>query len=94
MYKNANITNFVYYGKTRTQQLPLPLLAIIAKCGVLIREWGNLYDALLEVSTNKRALWKNVRVDDWTAELAAITSLQKILFYKSHYFVIPGNHEI
>ena len=29
---------------------------------------------LLEVSMNKIALWKNVRADDWAAELAVIAS--------------------
>ena len=29
--------------------------------------------AFLEASMNKIALWKNVRVDDWTAERAFIT---------------------
>ena len=50
------------------------LLAIIAKYGVLIREWGGLYDTLLEVSMNKIALWLKFLVDDWTAELAIIAS--------------------
>ena len=39
-----------------------------------MREWGDLYCALLEVSMNKVALWKNVNVDDWKAELAVIAS--------------------
>ena len=33
-----------------------------------------MYYALLEVSMNKIALWKNVRIDGWTAELAIIAS--------------------
>ena len=48
------------------------LVAIIYKYGVNISEWGGLYSALLEVSMNKIAPWKNVHTDDWTAELAII----------------------
>ena len=50
------------------------LLGIIVKYDAPIREWGGLYYALLEVSMNKIALWKNVHVEDWTAELAIIAS--------------------
>ena len=50
------------------------LLANIPKFGVRIREWNGMYYALLEVSMNKIALWKNVHVDDRTAELAIIAS--------------------
>ena len=50
------------------------LLEIIAKCGILISEWGGLYYALLEVSMDKIALWTNVHVDDWTAERVIIVS--------------------
>ena len=49
-----------------------PLLEIIAKCGVLIREWCGLYYALLDVSMNNKALF--VIVNDWTAERAIIAS--------------------
>ena len=41
-------------------------LAIIAKYGVLIREKGGLYYALLKASMNKITLWKNVCVGDLT----------------------------
>ena len=37
-------------------------------------KWRGLYYALLEVSVNKIAMRKNVRVDDLTAELAIIAS--------------------
>ena len=47
---------------------------LVAKYGVLIRECGGLYYAFLEVSMNKIALWKNVRLNDWTAELEIIAS--------------------
>ena len=43
------------------------LLAIIAKYGILIREWGGLYYALLEIPMNKIGSWKNVCVEEWTA---------------------------
>ena len=58
---------------------PNILLEIIANYGVLTREWSGLYYALLEVSMDKIALWKNVRVDNWTAELAIIASDDWIL---------------
>ena len=44
------------------------LLAIIAKYGFLI----SLRYVLLEMFMNKILLWKNVRVNDWTAELVII----------------------
>ena len=50
------------------------LLEIICKYGVLISKLRCLYYALLELSMNKITLRKNVRVDDWTAERAIITS--------------------
>ena len=56
----------------------LYLLAIVAKYGVLISTWGGLYYALLEVSMNKIALWENVQIDAWTAELAIIASNELI----------------
>ena len=40
----------------------------------MISELGVLYYALLEVSMDKIVLWKNIRVHDWTAELAIIAS--------------------
>ena len=43
---------------------------IIAKYGVLIRQWTGLYYVLLEVSN----IVENVRVDNWTAERAIIAS--------------------
>ena len=49
-----------------------PLLEIIAKCCVLIREWCGLYYALLDVSMSNIALF--VIVDDCTAERAIIAS--------------------
>ena len=49
-----------------------PLLEIIAKCCVLIREWCGLYHALLDVSMNNIALF--VIVDDCTAKRAIIAS--------------------
>ena len=52
--------------------------AIIAKYGILISEWGDLYYALLEVSMNKIALWKNIRVDDRTSELVIIASNESL----------------
>ena len=55
------------------------LLAIIDKYGVLTREWGGLYYALLEVSMNEIALWRNVRVDDWTGELSIIARNIEVL---------------
>ena len=58
----------------KKEKVDLALLTIIAKYGVLIREWDGLYYALLEVSMNKIALWKNVLVDDRTAELAITAS--------------------
>ena len=54
--------------------MPATLLEISAKYCVLSREWGELYYAFLEVSMDKIALWKNVRVYDWTPELAIIAS--------------------
>ena len=40
----------------------------------LISQWILFYQALLEVSMNKIALWINVRVDNWTAEWTIIVS--------------------
>ena len=57
---------------------PVQLLTIIAKYGVLIRECHVLYYALLNVSKDKIALRKNLRVDDQTAELAIIGSNELI----------------
>ena len=56
------------------RKLSLSLLAIVGKYGVRISEWSGLYFALLEVSMNKIALWKNVHVDDWIAESMIIAS--------------------
>ena len=50
------------------------LQEIITKYGVLVRKWRGFYCALLKVSMKKIVLWKNVRVDDWTAERVTITS--------------------
>ena len=50
------------------------LLAIIDKYTTLIRQCAWLYQVLLEVSMNKKALWINVCADDWTAERAIIAS--------------------
>ena len=47
---------------------------MIVKYSVLIIEWDGLYYALLEVSMDKIALWKIVRVDDWTDERTIIAS--------------------
>ena len=55
------------------------LLAIIAKYGTLINDWDGLYYAVLEVSLQKIALWKNVCVDDWTVPVAIIASNVTIL---------------
>ena len=61
------------------------LLAMIAKYGVLISELGGLYYALLELSINKKALWKIVLVDDWTAELVIIASnAMRFLYIAPH----------
>ena len=50
------------------------LLAIIDKYGVSISQWTWLYQAFLEVSMNKIALWIYVCADDWTSERAIIAS--------------------
>ena len=44
------------------------LLSFIAKYGVPTNQWTWLYEALLEVSMTKIALWIRVYVDDWTSE--------------------------
>ena len=54
------------------------LLAIIDKYGGLISEWGSLYNLLLEDVYEQNSIVKNVRVDDWTAELAIIASNDKL----------------
>ena len=46
------------------------LLAFIDKYGVLTNQWTWLYEALLEVSKTKIALWICVCADDWAAESA------------------------
>ena len=46
------------------------LLAFIDKYGVLTNQWTWLYEALLEVSMAKIALWIRVCADDRTAESA------------------------
>ena len=50
------------------------LLAFIAKYGVPTNQWTWFYEALLEVSMTKIALWIRVYVDDWTAESAVKAS--------------------
>ena len=52
----------------------MPLLAFIAKYDVPTNQWTWLYEALLEVSMTKIALWIRVYVDDWTAESAVKAS--------------------
>ena len=54
----------------------ISLLAVITEDEVPISDWDGLYSALLEVSMNKVALWKSVRVDDRTAELAILFFFQ------------------
>ena len=66
----------------------IPLLAIIAKYGVLIREWGYL----LDLSMSKRALWRNVHVDDWIVELAIIAS--SVTAKKLHYNHVSHSFEL
>ena len=46
------------------------LLAFIDKYGVLTKQWTWLYEALLEVSMTKIALWIGVCADDRAAESA------------------------
>ena len=42
---------------------------MLYKYVVLIREWGGLYYAFVGgVYETKIALWKNIRVTNWTAE--------------------------
>ena len=50
------------------------LLAIIDKYVIQISQWAWLYQALLEVSVNKIALWINVGTDDWSTERAILPS--------------------
>ena len=50
------------------------LLAFTAKYGIPTNQWTWLYEALLEVSMTKIALWIRVYVDDWTAESAVKAS--------------------
>ena len=44
------------------------LLAFIDKYGVLTNQWTWLYEALLEVSMTKIALWIRVCADDWAGQ--------------------------
>ena len=50
------------------------LLAFTSKYGVPTYQWTWLYEALLEVSMTKIALWIRVYVDDWTAKSAVKAS--------------------
>ena len=52
----------------------------ITKYGPLIREWGGSYYVLLEMSRDKIALWKYVRVDDWAVERVIIVSIMLMQF--------------
>ena len=54
------------------------LLAFIDKYGVLTNQWTWLYEALLEVSMTKIALWIRVYADDWAAESAIKASNEKM----------------
>ena len=53
LFKKFLINSSTLKSKTMFKSL----LAIIARYGVLIREWSDLYYALLEVSMNKIELW-------------------------------------
>ena len=52
------------------------LLAFIGKYGVLTSQWTWLYEALLEVSMTKIALWVRACADDWAAESAIKASIE------------------
>ena len=56
--------------KTSMNGLSYTLLAFIDKYCVLTNQWTWLYEALLEVSMTKIALWIRVCGDDWAAESA------------------------
>ena len=53
--------------------IPMPLLAIIATCGIPVNEWVWFYQALFGVHEQISSM-NNVRVDDWTAELVIIAT--------------------
>ena len=55
-----------------------PLLAFIDKYGILTNQWTWLYEALLEVSVTKIALWICVCADDWAAESAIKASSEQV----------------
>ena len=77
-----------YFYKLESNKVSLDaLLEIIAKYGVLINEWGDLYYALLEGSMNKITLWKNVHVDDWTVEGVIIASMAKYMFANDEFII-------
>ena len=64
-----------------------PLLAIIDNYGLVISQWTWLYQALLEMSMNKIALWITVHAGDWTAERAIIASneLSNVYILVNHF---------
>ena len=80
---NHRITVFTIFNRVWIIKLPQlkDIFCITRNClqnGILFSEWGVLYYALLLVSMEKIALWKNVRVNDWTAErvIIALTTLE------------------
>ena len=66
------------------------LLEIIDKYGVLISQWIWLYQALLEVSMNKIALWLNFSADDWTAKRTTIASNMSEYHF---WYLLTNMHE-
>ena len=65
-----------------------PLLAFIDRYGVLTNQWNWLYEALLEVSMTKIALWIRVCADDWAAESAIKASNDSTINDISYWFGI------
>ena len=65
---------FLVWRHKKKEPLHKKLFELTSKYGVPINQWAWLYQALLEVSMNKIALWINICADDWTVGKTIIVS--------------------
>ena len=65
---------FLVEDTKKKKPLHKKLFELTSKYGVPINQWAWLYQALLEVSMNKIALWINACADDWIVERTIIVS--------------------
>ena len=82
LYKMTEMSDLCYLRKSWISWEPLAPAALITsfydKYGIPTNQWTWLYEALLEVSMTKIALWIRICADDWAAKRAIKASNERI----------------